>query len=49
VHPDIAPIVRCEPGDEVVLETATRSTGEVATDAPLPVLAEDVPNTCQGW
>ena len=29
-HPDIPPVVRCQPGDEVVMETGTPSTGRRA-------------------
>jgi formamidase len=31
-HPDIPPIVRCEPGDEVVLETRDALDGQVGAD-----------------
>jgi formamidase len=34
-HPDIAPIVRCEPGDEVVLETRDAFDGQMGPDATL--------------
>src|SRR4029453_18925915 len=34
-HPDIAPIVRCEPGDEVVLETRDAFDGQMGPDARL--------------
>ena len=33
-HPDIPPIVRCEPGDEVVLQTRDASTGRSARRPP---------------
>ncbi|HSI94405.1 MAG TPA: acetamidase/formamidase family protein [Jiangellaceae bacterium] len=32
-HPDIAPIVRCQPGDEVVLETRDALDGQAGPDA----------------
>jgi formamidase len=32
-HPDIPPIVRCEPGDEVVLETRDALDGQIGPDA----------------
>lgn len=34
-HPDIPPIVRCEPGDEVVLETRDAFDGQMGPDATL--------------
>jgi formamidase len=38
-HPDIPPVVRCEPGDEVVLETRDAFDGQMAPHAPLDVVA----------
>ena len=32
-HPDIAPAVRCSPGDEVVLETRDALDGQISTDS----------------
>ena len=40
-HPDIAPIVRCEPGDEVALETRDALDGQIGPDAT----ADDVAAT----
>jgi formamidase len=37
-HPDIAPIVRCEPGDEVVLETRDAFDGQMGPQATLDVV-----------
>lgn len=37
-HPDIAPVVRCEPGDEVVMETRDAFDGQLTPDST----AEDV-------
>ena len=37
-HPDIPPVVRCEPGDEVVLETRDAFDGQMAPDATLDVV-----------
>jgi formamidase len=34
-HPDIPPVVRCEPGDEVVLETRDAFDGQMGPDATL--------------
>ena len=34
-HPDIPPVVRCEPGDEVVLETRDAFDGQMHRDATL--------------
>jgi formamidase len=34
-HPDIPPVVRCEPGDEVVLETRDAFDGQMSPDATL--------------
>jgi len=38
-HPDIPPLVRCEPGDEVVLETRDAFDGQMAPDATLDTVA----------
>jgi formamidase len=38
-HPDIAPVIRCEPGDEVVLETRDAFDGQMRPDVPLDVVA----------
>jgi formamidase len=38
-HPDIPPVVRCEPGDEVVLETRDAFDGQMAPDVALGVVA----------
>ena len=38
-HPDIRPIVRCEPGDEVVLETRDAFDGQMGSDATLETVA----------
>ena len=38
-HPDIPPIVRCEPGDEVVLETRDAFDGQMGPDATLDTVA----------
>ena len=38
-HPDIAPVVRCEPGDEVVLETRDAFDGQMGPQATLDVVA----------
>ena len=38
-HPDIAPIVRCEPGDEVVLETRDAFDGQMGPQATLDTVA----------
>jgi formamidase len=38
-HPDIAPVVRCEPGDEVVLETRDAFDGQMGPDATLETVA----------
>ncbi|GGO64388.1 acetamidase/formamidase family protein [Nonomuraea cavernae] len=34
-HPDIPPVVRCEPGDEVVMETRDAFDGQMGPDATL--------------
>jgi formamidase len=38
-HPDIPPIVRCEPGDEVVLETRDAFDGQMGPEATLDTVA----------
>ena len=38
-HPDIPPLVRCEPGDEVVLETRDAFDGQMGPDATLETVA----------
>ena len=38
-HPDIPPVVRCAPGDEVVLETRDAFDGQMGPAAPLEVVA----------
>ena len=38
-HPDIPPAVRCEPGDEVVLETRDAFDGQIGPEASLDVVA----------
>ena len=38
-HPDIPPVARCQPGDEVVLETRDAFDGQMAPDMPLAVVA----------
>ena len=38
-HPDIPPVVRCEPGDEVVLETRDAFDGQMTPDASLDTVA----------
>src|SRR5437773_1981258 len=38
-HPDIPPIVRCEPGDEVVLETRDAFDGQMGPQATLETVA----------
>ena len=38
-HPDIPPVVRCQPGDEVVLETRNALDGQVAPGGPLDEVA----------
>jgi formamidase len=38
-HPDIPPIVRCEPGDEVVLETRDAFDGQMHAQATLDIVA----------
>lgn len=39
-HPDIAPVVRCVPGDEVVLQTRDAFDGQMGPDATLDTVAE---------
>ena len=38
-HPDIPPVVRCEPGDEVVLETRDAFDGQMGPQATLDTVA----------
>ncbi len=38
-HPDIAPVVRCEPGDEVVIETRDAFDGQMSPGVSLDVVA----------
>jgi formamidase len=38
-HPDIPPAIRCEPGDEVILETRDAFDGQMGPDAPLATVA----------
>jgi len=38
-HPDIAPVIRCEAGDEVVLETRDAFDGQMGPDATLDTVA----------
>src|SRR5260370_6845104 len=38
-HPDIPPVIRCEPGDEVVLETRDAFDGQMGPDASLDTVA----------
>ena len=38
-HPDIPPVVRCEPGDMVVLETRDAFDGQMGPDATLETVA----------
>ena len=38
-HPDIPPAVRCEPGDEVILETRDAFDGQMTRDASLEAVA----------
>src|SRR5215471_11636052 len=38
-HPDIPPVVRCEPGDQVVLETRDALDGQVTPGGPLDEVA----------
>ena len=42
-HPDIPPLVRCDPGDEVILETRDAFDGQMGPEAGLdPVAAPDL-------
>lgn len=43
-HPDISPVVRCEPGDEVVMDTRDALDGQIDRDARL----DDVANADLG-
>ena len=38
-HPDIPPVLRCEPGDEIVLETRDAFDGQMGPDATLETVA----------
>jgi formamidase len=38
-HPDIAPVIRCEAGDEVILETRDAFDGQMSPDASLDTVA----------
>jgi formamidase len=38
-HPDIPPLIRCDPGDEVILETRDAFDGQFGPDASLNVVA----------
>ena len=38
-HPDIRPAIRCEPGDEVILETRDAFDGQMGPDASLDTVA----------
>ncbi len=38
-HPDIPPAVRCQPGDEVILETRDAFDGQMSPEVPLEVVA----------
>jgi formamidase len=38
-HPDIAPVLHCEAGDEVVLETRDAFDGQMGPDASLETVA----------
>src|SRR5919108_1418593 len=39
-HPDIPPVVRCEPGDEVVLETRDALDGQLTADSTAETVAK---------
>jgi len=39
-HPDIPPVIRCAPGDEVILETRDAFDGQFGPDASLDVVAK---------
>jgi acetamidase/formamidase len=45
-HPDIPPVIRCDPGDEVILETRDAFDRQMGPHATLDVVAAlvDVPN-----
>ena len=45
-HPDIPPLVRCEPGDEVVLETRDAFDGQMGPDATLETVAAPTWTSC---
>ena len=38
-HPDIPPVIRCDSGDEVVLETRDALDGQVGPDSSLEAVA----------
>ncbi|HEX3201217.1 MAG TPA: acetamidase/formamidase family protein, partial [Actinomycetes bacterium] len=38
-HPDIAPVVTCDPGDEVVLDTRDAFDGQLGPQATLDTVA----------
>src|SRR5579859_1184348 len=38
-HPDIPPLIRCDPGEEVILETRDAFDGQFGPDAGLDVVA----------
>ena len=38
-HPDIPPVIRCQPGDEVILETRDAFDGQMGPDVRLDVVA----------
>jgi formamidase len=38
-HPDIAPALRCQPGDEVILDTRDAFDGQMGPDASLETVA----------
>lgn len=38
-HPDIAPVIRCQPGDEVILETRDAFDGQMGPGASLDTVA----------
>src|SRR5262249_56747556 len=39
-HPDIPPVIRCDPGDEVILETRDAFDGQFGRNPPLHVVAK---------
>ena len=42
-HPDIPPVIRCDPGDEVVLETRDALDGQIGPDSSLEAVADVQP------